>query len=437
MLQSIILLVVLIFLNATFASAEIAVISVNPSKLKKMSQEGNKKASRLVSLTEQPAKFLATIQVAITLAGFLQSAFAAESFAGPLVSLLVRMGVSIPESILKTASIVIITIILGYFNLVFGELIPKRVAMKKSESMALGMSGMLYGVSKVFAPLVWLLTASTNGIIRLLGMNPDENDEQVTEEEIRMMLDEGSQQGTIQEEETEIIQNVFEFNDTEVDSLATHRPDVIMLDMRDSDEEWHSVILENRHSFYPICGESSDDIIGILDTKDYFRLEDKSRDNLLKSAVTPPYFVPESMRANILFRKMKEIRTYFAVVMDEYGSVSGIITLHDLLESLVGDITEDEENDVPDIIKAEDCWVIQGKADLSDVAEELGAELPLDSYDTFNGYVCDIIGRIPDNKESFSCENELMVIDVKTVENHIIGEAYVTLKQKEENPEEV
>lgn len=434
MLQSIILLVILIFLNATFASAEIAVISMNSAKLRKMTSEGDVRAKKLSYFTQQPARFLATIQVAITLAGLLQSAFAADNFADPLVAVLVNAGVPISQSILRNVSIIIITLILAYFNLVFGELVPKRLAMKKADSMALGMARMLYAVSKVCKPVVWLLTVSTNGILKMFGMNPEEEDDKVTEEEIRMMLLEGNEQGTIQEEENNIIQNVFEFDDISVEEICTHRRDVVILDIDDSDKEWEETIFENRHTFYPICGRDSEDIIGILDTRDYFRLSDKSKKNLMDKAVDQPMFVPETMRANRLFRKMKESRSYFAVILDEYGALSGIITLHDLLEALVGELNEEEDPvKVEDIRKLnDDTWKIQGCAALEDVAEELDIELPVDEYDTFSGYICGVIGRVPDDDERFQCKNDLLDMEIHYVKNHIIGDVTVKVKQKQE-----
>lgn len=434
MLQSIILLVILIFLNATFASAEIAVISMNSAKLRKMTSEGDVRAKKLSYLTQQPARFLATIQVAITLAGLLQSAFAADNFADPLVAVLVNAGVPISQSILRNVSIIIITLILAYFNLVFGELVPKRLAMKKADSMALGMARMLYAVSKICKPVVWLLTVSTNGILKMFGMNPEEEDDKVTEEEIRMMLLEGNEQGTIQEEENNIIQNVFEFDDISVEEICTHRRDVVILDIDDSDKEWEETIFENRHTFYPICGRDSEDIIGILDTRDYFRLSDKSKKNLMDKAVDQPMFVPETMRANRLFRKMKESRSYFAVILDEYGALSGIITLHDLLEALVGELNEEEDPvKVEDIRKLnDDTWKIQGCAALEDVAEELNIELPVDEYDTFSGYICGVIGRVPDDDERFQCKNDLLDMEIHYVKNHIIGDVTVKVKQKQE-----
>ena len=276
-LGPIVLQVVLIGLNAVFASAELAVISMNDAKLQKLAKDGDMRAKRLVSLTEQPAKFLATIQVAITLAGLLGSAFAAENFAGALAEAVQKTGVGISESVLKSAAVFLITLVLAYFNLVFGELVPKRVAMKKTESMALGMSGVLTAVSKIFSPLVALLTVSTNGILKLMGIDPEDEEEVVSEEEIYMMLEVGNEKGTIDREETEWIRNVFAFDDTALDEICTHRVDVTALALEERMEEWNETILNSRYTCYPIYNEDMDDIMGVLHTKDYFRLQDRSR----------------------------------------------------------------------------------------------------------------------------------------------------------------
>ncbi len=438
MLQPFILLIVLIFVNAYFACAEIAVISMNKAELKRLTAEGNKKARKLTYLTEQPARFLSSIQIAITLAGLLQSAFAAENFAGPFTSLLIRWGVGIPANILRTICVALITVILAYFNLVLGELVPKRLAMKKTEALAMGMAGVLYAVAKIFSPVVWLLSVSTNTVLRILGINPKEEEEKVTEKEILVMLTEGNEQGTIRDDASEIIQNVFDFDDTSVLDLCTHRRDVVLLYQEDADSEWDETIYTSRHTFYPICGEDPDDIVGILDTRDYFRMEDRSRKALMEKAVTLPFFVPEGMKANVLFQEMKEKRTYFAVVLDEYGSLAGIITLHDLMESLVGRLDEkDEPEDSEEIVAAgENQWTIQGSALLDDVAEALELELPVDEYDTFSGYLCSIIGRVPKDGETFQCETPDLTVDVHQVENHVIGATTVQKKPKEEENQE-
>lgn len=435
--KPLILQVVLIALNAIFASAEIAVISMNETKLKKMAADGDKRAKRLSVLTEQPAKFLATIQVAITLAGMLSSAFAAESFADPLVEMLVASNIGIPETILKSVCVLLITTILAYFNLVFGELVPKRVAMKKSETLALGLSGLLRGVSRIFAPLVWLLTISTNAILRLAGIDPEDDEEEVSEEEIRMMLEAGNEKGTIDEEEVEMIQKVFAFDDTSVEEVCTHRIDVVTLDMDDDMDVWNETIYNSRYTYYPITGEDDDDIIGVLDAKDYFRLDDKSRENVLKCAVDKPYFVPETVKADVLFRNMKQERKYFAILLDEYGGLSGIITLRDILQLLVGDFYEEddivEEADIVQISKLE--WKIQGCADLEEVAEALEVTLPIEEYDTFGGYVCGVLGHVPDDGTSCQTETDCMHIVVHTVDNHRIGSTTVIMKEEQKQTE--
>lgn len=433
MLGAVLLQVILIGLNAVFASAEIAVISIHENRLKQMAKEGNTRAVKLEKLTRQPARFLATIQVAITLAGLMGSAFAAENFASPLVAGLIAVGVTIPEEILKNAAVIVITMVLAYFSLVFGELVPKRIAMKKSETLALGMSGLLYFVSKLFAPLVFLLTVSTNFILRCLGMNPEEEEEQVSEEEIKMLLNMGSEQGVIKTEEKELIQNVFEFDDISIGQICTHRMDAICLDLKDGIEEWENIIFESRHSHYPICGESQDDIIGILDTKDFFRRKERDKYQILEYDADKPYFVPETMKADILLKNMKQQRNYFAVLLDEYGGFAGIITLHDLMEELVGEMDEEEEEVVIEIEQiGERKWKMAGSVSLEKAAAVLKLELPVKEYETYGGYLCSVIGRVPNDGEQFTCDIDGAKVQVHTVKNHRITDTTIELLQESE-----
>lgn len=431
MIGAIILQVVLIFLNAVFASAEIAVISANETKMQKMAEKGDKRASRLVKLTSQPAKFLSTIQVAITLAGFLGSAFAADNFAKPLVKILMNAGISIPESVVNSVCVVLITLILAYFNIVFGELIPKRIAMKKAEKMALGLSGILRFVSVLFAPIVWLLTVSTNGILRLCGINPNEEEEEVTGEEIMMMAEAGSEKGSIDTEENELIKNIFEFKELTVGEVCTHRKDTDILFMPKTDPDWKMLIHATRHTYYPVCGKDIDDVQGVLCTKDYFRLEDKSRENVMKKAVTPAVFVAENTPANTLFYKMKMTREYFAVVVDEYGGMSGIVTLHDLLEQLVGELTEKDDKAEYEIKRLGDGeWEITGLAPIDKVEEMLGVKLPEEEsgeFETFGGYVCGMMGTLPEDGSTFELSTEQMNIRVLSVAERCIKKVIVTL----------
>ncbi len=439
MIGAVILQIVLIFLNAIFASAEIAVISTNETKLQKMSEKGDRRAKRLVKLTSQPARFLSTIQVAITLAGFLGSAFAADNFAEPLVEALVGAGVPVPRSVLNSVCVILITLILSYFSIVFGELVPKRIAMKRAESLSLKLSGILRFVSIIFAPIVWLLTVSTNGLLKLMGINPVEDGEEVTEEEIMMMAEAGSEKGLIDSEENECIKNVFEFKEQTVGEVCTHRKDTDLLFLDESDEVWKERIQSTRHTYYPICGKDIDDIAGVLSTKDYFRLNDQSRGNIMKHAVSPAVFVTENTPANTLFYKMKITREYFAVVVDEYGGMSGIVTMHDLLELLVGELTEKDDKAEYEIIRlSENEWEITGLAPIDKVEEALGIKFPEEEsehFETFGGYVCGMMGTLPEDGSTFELSTDFMNIRVLSVQERCIKKVVVTLPEKKAEEE--
>lgn len=423
----ILLQLVLIMLNAVFACAEIAIISMNDNKMAKMASEGDKRAIRLTKLTSQPARFLATIQVAITLSGFLGSAFAAENFSGVIVDWVVGLGVTVPVKVLDSIAVVLITVILSYFTLVFGELVPKQVAMRKSEALALGLSSLISGIAKAFAPLVSLLTVSTNGVLRLLGIDPNAEQEEVSEEEIRMMVDVGSEKGTIDYEEKELIQNVFEFNDLTADEILTHRTEVVMLDLEDSMEVWKDIIYESKHTRYPVCDGTADNIVGILNSKYYFRLEDKSRESVMENAVRPAYFVLNTVKADTLFRNMKKEHHVLAVVLDEYGGMSGIITINDLVEQLVGDLGDEAtEEEVAPIKKlGEDTWLIQGSAFLEDIVEELNVPLDSEEFDTLSGLVLHELESIPEDGAEVSLELERIHISDAKVMNHQVESAVV------------
>lgn len=438
-LPRLLLQVVLIALNAVFASAEIAVISMNDAKLAALAAAGNKKAVRLAKITSSPAKFLATIQVAITLSGFLGSAFAADYFAAPLTELLLKTGTTISAGTLNTVCVIAITLILSYFTLVFGELVPKRIAMKRAESLALGMSGMLRFISKIFAPIVWFLSASTNGILRLFGIDPNEQDATVTEEEIRMMIDAGSEKGTIDEDEKELLQNVFEFDDLTAGEIATHRTDVAILWLEEPDE-WNNTIIESRHTFFPVCEETVDNIVGVVNAKDYFAMKSKTGKADLKKIMRVPYLVPDSVRADVLFNNLKKKRESFAVVLDEHGGMEGVVTITDILECIVGDFDEDtlaENNGQPDIVKKEDdLWQISGGTPIDEVCEELRVSISDEDFDTFGGYVLSILGAIPADDTCFTVEDENLIIKVTSVKEHRIEMTEVRKKASEEPEEE-
>lgn len=422
----------LIVVNAVFASAEIAIVSMNDIKLERLAAQGNKKAKRLVKLTNKPAGFLATIQVAITLSGFLGSAFAADNFSDIIVKWLIGLGVNIKESTLNTIAVVVITIILSYLTLVFGELVPKRIAMKKTEQMALGLSGLIYVSSKIFAPIVWFLTASTNLILKLLRIDPNANEEEVSEEEIRMLIDVGSQKGVIDASEKNMIVNVFEFDDKNCGEISTHRKDIVALDMDDSADEWEKIIKENTLSIYPVFQDSVDNIVALLDAKRYFRIEDKSKENIEKNAFASPVFVSDTMKTDDLFEQMQKSRNHFAVVLDEYGGTVGIVTMNDLLEQIVGDLEDEqtEENSLPDITQIDEkSWKIKGSVSLDTVKNLVGFDLPIEEYETLSGYILGLHCSIPKDKSKFTVETDKLVIDVLNTVNHTVEFAVVALKK--------
>ena len=431
---ALVLQVVLIFLNAIFASAEIAVISANATKMEKLAEDGNKRAKRIVRLTKNSSKFLSTIQVAITLASLLGSAFAADSFAEPLALAMVGSVEKPYYSVVSTICMIVITLILSYFSIVFGELVPKRIAMRNAEKLSLILSGILNFVSYAFAPFVWLLTVSANGVLRLFGIKPEDSGEEVTEEEIKLMAEAGSEKGSIDENENEFIQNIFEFKENDVGEVCTHRKDVDFLFERDDPSVWEETIKQSSHTYYPVCGRDTDDVIGVLNTKIYFRLNDKSKENVRAQAVMPPVFISETMQADDLFYRMKTTREYFAIVLDEYGGINGIVTLHDLLELLVGDLNEKGEAPEYEIKQlSEDTWEVTGLAPFDEVCEAMELKLPEEEeadFETFAGYVYEMLGEVPDDGETCECENEYVKVQVLTVAEHRIERMLITKKQK-------
>ena len=424
--------IILIILNAIFASAEIAVLSMNETKLERMAEQGNGRAKRLVRLTQEPARFLATIQVAITLSGFLGSAFAADNFSEPLVDWVVGIGVNIPRSTLDTIAVILITLILSYFTLVFGELVPKRIAMKKSEELALRISGLVMGISILFKPIVSFLSISTNIVLRVCGVDPNEAEDQVSEEEIRMLVDAGSEKGTIDHQEKEFIQKVFEFNDIMAGTIATHRTDVTILWMSDDVKEWDETIHNTRHNLYPVCGDSIDHVIGILNAKGYFRLKEKSKDMVIDSAISEPYFVMETTKADVLFKNMKQSKQSMAIVLDEYGGVVGIVTLFDLLEEIVGDLNDIEpissEEETVIIRISDNKWEVKGNIRLSDIEDAIGVTFTAKDCDTFTGFVFRKFGMVPkdgDTKIELEIENMHIIID--KIKEHQVEHAIIEI----------
>lgn len=409
MMSQLIMLVILIALNAFFAAAEIAFISLNDAKIEKQAKEGNKKAKQIEKMLKNPSKFLATIQIGITLAGFLSSAFASDAFAERLAPMLYEIMPFISLGVWKSISIIIITIILSFFTLVFGELVPKRLAMKNYEKISFAAIGVIRAISIVTSPFVKFLTVVTNGISKIFGVGENE-EEAVTEEEIKMMVDQGEEKGTIKEEEKELINNVFEFNDITVSEIMRHRKDIFGVDINISNEELLQVLSqeEYRYSRIPVYDETIDEIKGILYVKDVLKNINKKTFKV-KNVVKDAYFVSENRLINEVFKELQKNKKQIAIIVDEYGGTAGLITMEDILEELVGDIYDEYDKEEKEYEKIDqNTYLLSGSMTIYDVNKLLDAKIPEGDYDTISGYLLEELGRIPE-------EEELPVIDTENV----------------------
>lgn len=422
--------VVLILINAFFASAEIAVISLNAPKLRRMAEDGDKTAGKLIKMVESPSAFLSTIQVGITLAGFLASAFAAESFSDPLVRwLLDDVGFTVfSENVLDKIVVIFITVILSYFMLIFGELVPKRIAMQKSYAVARFSSRILSSLSVVMKPMVWFLSFSTNLVLKVLHMKTETQEEDVTEEEIRLMVDIGQESGAIQADEKEMIENVFEFNNTLVREVMTPCVDVQGIPANATQGEILTVIEQSGLSRFPVYEENIDKIIGVLNTREYLLNLQSPAPQPLGALVREAYFVPEYIAIDKLFHDMQKGKIHFAVVVGEYGETVGICTLEDLLEELVGNIYDEfDPHEKPEIEPiGENCWRVSGDINLEDLSATIGVAFPPDlECDTLGGLVLTQLHSIPQDGAHFTVETNGLAIEVKEVIHRRITEAVV------------
>ena len=420
---------VLILFSGWFAATEVAILSLNELKLRTDAEEGDKVAAKLLKLTEAPNKFLSTIQVCITLAGFLGAAFAAQAFSEPLMQWLVNLGVTLEAELLHTLCVVAITLILAFFTLLLGELTPKRIAMHYPDHMARMGLKVITICSVLFAPIVWLLSVSTNGLLLLLGIDPNAEEEEVTEEDIRALVDMGEESGAIEEAEKEMIENIFEFNNLTAENVMTHRTDVTAIWV---DEEWDVIlqtIRETGLSRFPVYNEDMDDIIGTLNTRVFLLNMQTEHPRTLREMIREAYFVPSTVQADMLFRNMQMKKIHMAIVVDEYGGVSGIVTMEDLLEEIVGNIYDEFDPQAEAEITRvdEDTWRISGQAALEDVVDALSVELPLEEdYDTFGGLIFSQFTIIPEDGSQPEVDCHGLHIVVEKIEDHRVEKALVT-----------
>lgn len=423
--------IILILLNAFFAATEIAVISLNEKKVKARAEDGDKKAVKMLKMIEEPTQFLSTIQIGITLAGFLGSAFAADNFAERLSGFAVKT-FGIPEAqigMVNTVAVIVITLVLSFFTLVLGELVPKRIAMKHKEKLAEAVCGLISGLAAALKPIIWLLTVSTNGVLRLFGIDPREKENPVSEEDIVLMLDAGADEGSLDQNDIEYIKNVFKLDSMTAEEVMTPRRAIMLISQEASNEEILDVIEKESYSRIPVYAESTDNIIGILHTRD-FLLKHTTPGFRLQDVLYAPTFVPETIHLDILFKNMQKEHNHMAVVINEYGETAGIVTMEDILEELVGEIWDEREEVVEDITKlTESTYRVRCAANIEDFFRyfELEPDEETEST-TVNGWMIEQIGRIP--KQGFVFDYENLTITVTKADDMMALEINVVVKEK-------
>lgn len=436
-----VLLLILIVVNAYFAMSEIAIISLNDNLMEKMAEDGNKKAKQIVKLTSNASNFLSTIQIGVTLAGFMTSASASQSFATMLTDWIMKLGVSPSyEGLVNSVSVIIITIIISYFSLVLGELAPKRMAMQKPEKIAFLIVGSLSAFAKVARPFVRFLSFSTNVVVKLFGFDPNIDEENVTEEEIRMMVDVGQEKGVIEDMQKEMINNIFEFDDIHVADIMTHRTDMVAVEDTDTLETAVELSIKYGFSRLPVFHEDQDDIIGIIYIKDLLRYIDNElpKDKGPAEIMRPAYYVPTTKNCGDLFAEMTEKRTQFAVVVDEYGGTAGIVTLEDLIESIVGNIQDEYDQEDEDIVAMnENLFTVDGTTPIEEVNELVNDIIPDGDYETIGGFVISLLGYLPQNGKNDEVDFENLHFTVLNVEERRIGKIRIEITPVQKQEEEI
>ncbi|MBO4688520.1 MAG: HlyC/CorC family transporter [Clostridiales bacterium] len=436
MVFDLVIVFIFILINAFFSAAEMAVISLNDAKIKKQAEDGDKKSKKVLRFIENPSAFLATIQVGVTLAGFMASAFAANRFTGRLTAWLDPNG---RFSFLGTLCTVLVTVILSYFSLVFGELVPKRIAQNNAERLAFRSANTVRAFGTLMKPFVRFLTLSTNAVLRLLHIDPEVKETNVTEEEIRMMVDVGSEEGSIEDSEKQMIQNIFEFNDKDVVEIMTHRKKIVALPIDATYEEVMNIARNEKYTRIPIYKETIDEIVGILHIKDLLGLTNENGDFSLEKIMRPPLFVHETKKISDLFHEMKKGKMQLAVIVDEYGGTMGIATIEDMLEEIVGNITDEFDEEEQQLLNMNDGgYLVQGDMTLSDLEEAIGVDLDSEDYDTIAGLTLSLLDRVPDHGETPEVQYKNVKIKVIQVEENWISKLllHVIPEEKEEESED-
>lgn len=440
MIVSIILLLLLVIFNGFFAGSELALVSINNSKIKSMANEGHRAASLVLQLKEIPNKFLSTIQIGVSIASVLSGVFASEAFAGELTRWILTM-VDYPEAAVKTMSMFFITLLTSYLMLVFGELVPKRIAMANPEKFAFFVVHPLWFLSKITTPIVKFLSMSTNLVLRLLGIDPDKVDDEVTEEEIKIMV----AAGEINFTEKQMIYNIFNFDNIEVSDVMVHRTDVVAVDSDSSFEEIMDLVHEERYTRYPVYEENIDDIIGVIHLRDLLRYIKSNSDEPfdIKKILREPYYVPDSKRTDELFREFQKNKTHMAIVIDEYGGTAGVITMENLIEEIMGNILDEydeEEEEYPITKISDDEYLVSGSCDIEDLDEILLINMPIEDYETVSGFIIGELGRIPTKEDVINDDSDFIfngyLFSIEDIDEKVISKIRVSKEKIIEEDEE-
>ncbi len=398
----------LIGINAFFAASEMAIVSVRQSRIKPLADEGNKSAIIVSRFLEEPSKLLATIQIGITFAGFLASAIGAQTLANSLAELFRQINIPIVSKSAGALATFLVTGVIAFVTLVFGELVPKRLALEKSDKIAMSVARTINGLSMITSPIVRFLTFSTNFVVKLFGGTNTVSGDQITEEEIRLMINVGEEKGIFQETETDMINSIFEFDDTVAKEVMTPRTDIVAINSDATLEEILDVIVEENFSRIPVYEESIDKIIGILYIKDLFGMIKKKMEweVSLKDIIRPAFFVPEYKKIDELFKEMQKSKTHIAIVIDEYGGTAGLITIEDLLEEIVGNIFDEYDEVVEDFEQIdENTYIVSGMLSISEINDIMDIEITEEEFDTISGMVLSLSGKIPDVGDEVWFEN--------------------------------
>jgi putative hemolysin len=433
--SNILLLVVLIGLNAFFAAVEIALISLDKLSIQEQVKANKKKAKEVLELVRNPNQFLATIQIGITFAGFLASAFAAERFAAPLTTWIISLGVNFSPGVIRTGMVVVITLVLSFMTLVFGELVPKRVGLAYSEKVAYIALRPLKIIAFLFKPFIFLLSKTTDGVVKLLNVQVKDDDDSIGERQIRLMIERSAQKGKIQTNERIMINNIFEFDDKTVTDIMTHRTDFVAFEDNESLENVMMVLEKKRLSRIPVYHEDLDHIVGVLYARDvmFDRYEKPKEPFDIKKVMRKPYFVIESKRIDVLLKELQQQQIHMAIIVDEFGGTEGVVTLEDIIEELVGEIFDEDDIEQHFFKKIDDStWKVDGTASIFDINRILKTDLPTNDYDTISGFLLEELGYIPKVNETPTVISHGFTFKINKIKSKRIHSITITKEKEQE-----